>query len=198
MANTETEKSNSQNDNGSFDDLRILDTDSPEEAREKNDKLVEITQQSFVRTQKAEGKVFNEETKKWEKPAVAEKKTDEQVQVQPEKKPEVLEQLSSVDTIALTRADVPTEDIQIVIDYAKFKGISIQEALASSVVKAELAEKAEERTVEEAQAGGGQRRGAPKREGDALLEDARQGNLPDTDEGIAELTRARRGIKTKN
>ena len=58
--------------------------------------------------------------------------------------------MSTKDFYALNKANVPEEDVDDVLEYAKFKGISVQDALASSVVKATLAEKSEVRRTAQA------------------------------------------------
>ena len=58
-------------------------------------------------------------------------------------------QLSSIDTISIMRANVHTDDIAEVVEYARFKGISISEALKSTVVRGLLSEKEEFRKSEE-------------------------------------------------
>lgn len=58
--------------------------------------------------------------------------------------------MSTKDFYALNKANVPEEDVDDVLEYAKFKGISVQDALKSSVVKATLAEKSETRRTAQA------------------------------------------------
>lgn len=59
------------------------------------------------------------------------------------KEPEVKDDLGSKDLYALIEAKVPQEDIDEIVEYAKFKKISVAEALKLSVVKTTLEEKAE-------------------------------------------------------
>lgn len=58
--------------------------------------------------------------------------------------------LSTKDFYALNKANVPEEDVDDVLEYAKFKNIPVADALKSSVVKATLAEKAEVRRTAQA------------------------------------------------
>lgn len=58
--------------------------------------------------------------------------------------------MSTKDFYALNKANVPEEDVDDVLEYAKFKGISVMDALNSSVVKATLAEKSETRRTAQA------------------------------------------------
>ena len=62
--------------------------------------------------------------------------------------------VSLKDQYALLQANVPADDIDEVISYAKFKGITVQDALKSSVVTATLSERAEQRKTAEATATG--------------------------------------------
>lgn len=80
-------------------------------------------------------------------------------------------ELSTKDFYALTKANVPEEDIDDVAEYAKFKGISITEAIKSSVVKATLAEKAETRRVANATQVRSTRSQNTEPDGKSILED---------------------------
>ena len=75
------------------------------------------------------------------------------------------------DHMALVEAKVPQDDLDDVVDYAKFKGISIAEALKSSVVKTTLAEKAEFRRTAAATAVKTTRPTQNKIDGDKVMED---------------------------
>lgn len=100
--------------------------------------------------------------------------------------------LSSKDTIALINAKVHEDDVEDVIDYAKYKKISVAEALKSSVIKASLAEKSEFRATANATNTAKARSGGSKASGDTLLDKAkRTGEVPDSDEGLNALVAAR-------
>ena len=102
--------------------------------------------------------------------------------------------LSSKDTIALINAKVHEDDVDDVLDYAKYKKISVAEALKSSVIKASLTEKEELRTTANATNTGKTRSGISKVSGDSLLSKAQKtGEVPDTDEGMDALLKARYG-----
>jgi hypothetical protein len=103
--------------------------------------------------------------------------------------------LSTVDTIALMKADVDTEDISTVIEYANFKKISVADALKSAGLKAELAEKAEKRNVAQATNIGTTRRANSTMSDDVLLNKASKGELPDSEDAIKRLNNLRWGIK---
>ena len=102
---------------------------------------------------------------------------------------------SQTDLIALIKADIPEDDIPEVSDYAKMKGISMAEALKTSVVKTILAERKEERNTAQATSIGGQRRGATKPDSSALLSNASRGQMPANDNDLEDLIRARLGGK---
>jgi len=96
--------------------------------------------------------------------------------------------LTPTDIYALLKADVEEEDFQEVVDYAHLKGISIKDALKSSVVQGIIAEKKEERRTAEATATGNKRSRPKPPTGDELLHKARTtGELPDREEDLQEL-----------
>lgn len=101
--------------------------------------------------------------------------------------------LSTLDVIALSRANINDEDISEVLDYAKYKNITVAEALKSSVIKATLLEKEENRKAQEASYTGNSRRGTSKVSDATILDNARKGQLPkeSDDEAIARLAKAR-------
>lgn len=116
-----------------------------------------------------------------------------------EKESEKKEGFSTKDFFALTKANVPEEDIDDVADYAKFKGISVQEALKSSVVKATLAEKAETRRVANAAQTRSTRSQNTAPDGNSVIEDIKskgEDKVPESGSQEAEaLFWARRGRK---
>lgn len=102
-------------------------------------------------------------------------------------------QITPMDTIALVNAKVTEqEDVETVMEYAKFKGISITEALKTGVIRAELSERAEERKSAQVANTGGSRRTPSKLTGDQLLNHVRKGGEPKTDEDWEALYRAKR------
>ncbi|MBP9759667.1 hypothetical protein KBD45_08300 [Candidatus Dojkabacteria bacterium] len=102
--------------------------------------------------------------------------------------------LSTLDIIALSKADIVDEDIVEVLEYAKFKKISVSEALKSNVVKATLAEKKENRKAAEASNIGNGRRGISSTNDTEILNNARRGNLPKEtdDDAIMKLAKIRK------
>lgn len=99
--------------------------------------------------------------------------------------------LSTMDIIALSKANIETEDMSEVLEYAKFKGISISEALKSPLIKATIAEKVEMRNTANATNTGGAKRSSGKVSDETLIANASKGNLPESDEDIDRLVKAK-------
>ena len=99
------------------------------------------------------------------------------------------------DAMILMKHGVETEDIDDVVEYAKFKKMSISEALGSSTVKGIIAEKKEQRASASATNTGTAKRGASKTTDDSLLANARKGVMPESDEDLNRLYRLRMGKK---
>ncbi len=102
--------------------------------------------------------------------------------------------LSSKDIIALTKAGVADEDIDEIIDYAKYKKISIAEALKSQVITISIKEKEEQRKAAAAQNTGAARRGSVKTSDEEVVAQVERGLLPEDPEVLA---RARMAMKKK-
>jgi len=120
----------------------------------------------------------------------AEKKAKE---IKPETKSAT--SLSTKDVFALVEAKVSEDDVTEVEEFAKFKGISISEALKTSTLKAILAEKKENRQVASATNVGTARRSSTKVSDETLSDKASKGELPESDEDLRRLVRIRKGIK---
>ena len=109
------------------------------------------------------------------------------------------EELTTKDVYALMNAKVAEEDIEQVAEYAKFKKISVAEALKSTVVKTMLEESVEQRTTANATQTRGGARGTSKVSGEDLLSKAeRTGEVPETDEGMQAIFKAQLARKLKN
>lgn len=100
--------------------------------------------------------------------------------------------LSLKDILALTKNGVNEEDVDEVIEFAKYKKISVMEALQNNIVKSTLQEKEENRRIAQATASGNTRRGTSKVSDEQLLANARKGILPDNDDDIFRLANIRR------
>lgn len=125
----------------------------------------------------------------------AERKVKETVKEAPKQEAKPVGDLSAKDIYALMEAKVPEEDIEVVQKYAKLEGISLTDALKSSIVKGILNEKAEQRTVAAAANVGSSKRGSGKVSDDVLLAKAKKGELPTSDEDLDRLIMARKGYK---
>ncbi len=102
--------------------------------------------------------------------------------------------LSFKDSLAILNAKVHEDDVDEVLEYAKFKKISVSEALKSNVIKSSLAEKAEHRETAEQTSTGKVRSGNTARTGESILSKAREkGELPDSDADLDKMHTARLG-----
>jgi hypothetical protein len=159
------------------DEPEVEPQDAPEEDVEA---LRQRNQELYEQLRKAKG-FQRDKTGKWVKP---EPKVEE---VKPAKDSDItLTELHS-----LLKANVPEEDTNDVRLFARSHGITITEALKDERCKAILRASAEIRKTSEAAAISGGRRGSLKPTGEQLIEKARKGELPITQEGMAEVSRAR-------
>lgn len=111
---------------------------------------------------------------KWRTEATKAKDTPPQPKQDGEKKFE----LSLKDTITLSKSNVHEDDIDEVIEYAKFKNIPIQEALKSTVVRATLAEKEEFRKSAQATTTGTARRTNSRPSDEEIMKKFQNGEVP--------------------
>lgn len=142
--------------------------ESIQEIKARLAKAEELANNYKIRAEKAERKPERAETTK-----VAPKKSSD---------------LSPVDIIAISKANIETEDIEDVLEYAKFKGISVVEALKNPIVKATLAQNEELRKSAQATNTGTTRRGTSQVSDAQLLENAKRGILPESDADLDRLT----------
>lgn len=101
-------------------------------------------------------------------------------------KPESKGTMSTTDLIAIMNAKVNEEDIGEVEEYAKFKGISVAEALKTNVVKTLLGDKEEMRKTANATNTRGSRVGTNKSSPSDLLAKARTGGAVDDFDALAQ------------
>lgn len=147
-----------------------VETEAAQEQVEDVDALKEQNRKLYERAKKAEelAKALKAKVKEPDKaPAPAEKQADVSVTLK--------------DQYALLQANVPADDIDEVLDYAKFKKISITEALKSAVVKATLSERAEQRKTAEVTATGPVKRTSARVTDEQLLQRASKGEFYDLD-----------------
>jgi hypothetical protein len=105
--------------------------------------------------------------------------------------------LSTQDLIALMNAKVNEDDISEVEDYARFKKISIKEALKTSTIKTFLAEREEQRNVAAATNVSAARRSPSRISEETLISKASKGELPESDDEIKRLAEARISARKK-
>lgn len=163
----------------------------------------EVTEE-VASTETTESTKDTEETVDWKAEALKQKQLAENQKIRAEKAEKLAKstkgedpktvrsnELSSMDVMALMKADVAEEDISEVTDYAKYKGISVKEALGTSTIKATLAERQEQRKSASVANTGSGRRSSTVVSDDSILSSARSGKMPEGDAEIARLIAAR-------
>ena len=162
----------------------LADMSEEDQAQAIADKKTELIDAEYS---KAEELANNQKIRAEKAEALA-----KQLKIKPEEKPEspkTPEPMSLKDIRALQ--DVHDDDVDEVVEYAKFKGVSIAEAKKSPVIQAHLRTKEEERATAQATNTGGGKRTTSKNTPEAILERAESGQLPEDDEGIKALSEAR-------
>lgn len=159
------------------------------------DDTQEVIEEEVIEVEEEETEE-EEDTTDWKAVATEEKakrEKAEQTIIKAKQKPKTESTsngLSTLDIIALTRANIADEDIDEVLDWANHKKISVAEALKSTVIKATISERAEERKSAQAvHSGGGTRRAGNVVSDERLLADATKGIMPDSEADIAKLAR---------
>lgn len=136
--------------------------------------------------------VEEEEVVDWEARAKKAEAAIIKAKSKPKAEPKSDSALSIFDQKALFNADIDTqEDLDEILDYADRKGVSVAEALKSTVIKATLAENAEIRNSAMAVNTGTGRRASGTMTDAQLLANANNGKMPSSDEDIAKLARMR-------
>lgn len=157
---------------------------------ERDDLIKKNNSQLYARTKKAEGFILVDGN--WVKPAKEGKKEDEDgKQSELDKKSDEKttdSQLSQRDLMTLVREDIAEEDEEEVINYAKFRNISVSDALKSDVLKSILKDRVEKRTTADATETGAKKRGNSKLTDESIMENAsKKGELPSSDDDIRRL-----------
>ena len=151
-------------------EIEESEEESPEELKARLAKAEELANNYKIRAEKAEKKV--------------------------KEVPQTNESGFSIkDTIALSRIDV--DDIDDVVEAAKVLKIPVHQAVNHKVVKTILEDKAEQKRTAEATNVTNTRRGPTKLSDDALIANANAGKLPEADEDIQRLFKARTISKTR-
>lgn len=103
--------------------------------------------------------------------------------------------MSTADLVALMESKVASDDVGDVEEYAKFKKISIAEALKSPTLRAILNEKREFRTSANASNTAKARSSSSKLSDESLLEKVSNGEMPSSQDDLVRLIKLRKGIK---
>lgn len=101
--------------------------------------------------------------------------------------------LPTKDIIYLSKADIHEDDMDEVLEWAKFKKIGVQEA--HKQLRATLQVRSEERKSAEVANTSNARRGSSQATGEALISQAKAGKIPEKDEDIQTLIKTKMGIK---
>ena len=160
-------------------DANEVETEIDWKAEAEREKQARIKAEDYGNNQKirAEKAVFRQEGAKTEIPEA------------------VKGDLSAMDTIAIINAKVPTEDVQEVADYARFKGVPVAKALEMDAVKATLKLRAEQRATASATSTGSSRRASSKVSDEDLIRKAQGGQLPTSEDEIERLVAAKHSKK---
>lgn len=140
--------------------------ESVEELRERLAKAEELANNQKIRAEKAE------------RLAKAKPPTD-------------VNALASKDLVAIMNAKVPEEDIDEVVEYAKYKKTSVSEVLKDPIMKATLDLRSEERNTASAANTSTSRRGSTRIPDDVLISNASRGKMPENDREIERLMNAK-------
>ena len=159
------------------------------ETTENTEETTEESQEGAVDWEK-KAKTLEAQKEHWRKKA-------EGVKDAPKEEPQEAPtgDLSQSDLYAIVKADVSEEDINTVKEFATLKKISVSDALKNSTLKTILREEQEIRSSANAANTGTAKRSNTEVSGDALIENARKGKLPESDADIMRLVRARKGLK---
>jgi len=186
----------SENENGEEEVI----IDSQENNEEIEVELDELADDTVVEeaTEVIEEKEVEKQTETLEQKRARLKRqleqTEKKMGIVPEKKqesPKNIEQLSTIDTIAIMKADIDTEDIPKVVEMAKLMNTTVAEALKTNAVRTILNEEKEQRRSAEATSVSSARRATSRVTDDMLIERAGKGIMPDNDADLQRLINAR-------
>ena len=173
----EQEIENADSPNG--EEIVTEEVTTPEEETETVETLTEKNKKLYARAKKAEG--FELVDDKWiKKPKV----TTERTEVAPSQ-----DGLSTKDVLFLAKADIHEEDMDEVLEWAKFKKVPVSEAYKQ--LKGVLEVKNEQRKTANATNISTARRSNSKVTDDVLIEKANKGDLPESQDDIDRLMRAK-------
>jgi len=173
------------------DELEINDSLNVEETLDSNQETNEEVDDTEAKLSKAEEIAKNQRIRaeKAEAELKALKKPQPKVETETPKN----EGMSLKDIRALQ--DVADEDVDEVLDFAKYKGISVAEAKANPVIQTLLKTRQEERATANASSTGNSKKGTKRNSGEEILNNFKQGKVPESDEDIAKLVEAELNAK---
>lgn len=183
--NTVQKSENDNSKNIEVEEVQPLQEDATDEQKkEYYEKLESNNKQLYARVKKAEGFIQDKDGK-WVKPSIPPQRTETRPDDTTKKN---TSELSTEDLYFLIKADVHKDDFEKVTKFAKFEGISVQEALNNQIVKGLLSESAESRKVADGTNVGGGKRGNAKVTDESLVEDANKGIFPENDADMKRLS----------
>lgn len=165
-------------------ETEVVDTQPGDQKKDEDYRAKLNAQNRFL---KKEGYEFKDG--KWVKPeqaqsSITKEETTDDFKVTPK------------DYLALNNAKITEDDFDEVVDFAKYRKISVAEALKTQTLKTILAERSEQRQTAKATQIKSPR-GTSQGSGDELLTKASKGQLPNDDAGIEALTAARMAKRTQ-
>tara|TARA_R110002020_G_scaffold160173_5_gene344534 strand:+ start:155 stop:709 length:555 start_codon:yes stop_codon:yes gene_type:complete len=177
-----------------YDNEAVEETTETPEVEEVETPLEEEVETPVVETEEEEEQQVDWEAraKKAEAAIIKAKSKPKAQKESKEVTPKTDSKLSIFDQKAIFNADIDTqEDLDEILDYADRKGVSVSDALNSTVIKATLAENAEIRKSAKAVNTGTGRRASGTLTDAQLASNAAQGKMPSSEEDIARLALAR-------
>jgi len=157
----------------------LSDDATDDEKDEHYQKIVSQNKQLYTRLKKSEG--FEMIDGKWVKPEPKENKPKEESKTETS--------LSQKDLITLMKSNIAEDDVEEVLNYAKFRNMSLKDTLESDVIKNLLKVKEEFRASADATHTGTTAKSKGQVSDDDLLLNAKKGLMPTTDADMQRLAK---------
>lgn len=170
-------------DSPNSEEIVTEEVTTPEEETETVESLTDKNKKLYARAKKAEG--FVEVNGEWVKKPKAQTETTTVVPSQ--------DGLSTKDVLFLAKADIHEDDMDEVLEWAKFKKVPVSEAYKQ--LKGVLEVKNEQRKTSATANISNARRSNSKVSDDTLIEKANKGDLPESQDDIDRLMKAK--LKTR-
>jgi hypothetical protein len=186
--NAKDDGSNIQNDDTDIETKNQDQENDQDQGSEGADDEEELTPENFkkykdlshnykIRAEKAESKLKGNDKEESKKQTFNKSKS--------------ADDFSTKDMYSLIKADVPEEDFERVGNYAKLNKLSIAEALKDEDLQLILNRQAEKRATAKATITGQRRAGSQQVSDQKLLENASKGIIPQNEDDIERLAKAR-------